>query len=94
MNISFPHDQRGIYSLNKAVVFPAIVDGKEISCEISEEALEQHFAGRPPPGYTKIEYDAAMVAAFEAARDKIEAVAAKKLEQDPGAVCFLRPEDF
>ena len=94
MNISFPHDQPGIYSLDKSVAFPAIVDGKNISCEISEEALEEHFDARPPRNYTKLEYDVAMVAAFEAARDRIEAVAARKLEKNPGGVCFLRPEDF
>ncbi|OGB24424.1 MAG: hypothetical protein A3I66_10435 [Burkholderiales bacterium RIFCSPLOWO2_02_FULL_57_36] len=94
MDISFPYDQPGIYSLNKSVVFPAIVDGKNVSCEISEEALEQHFKGRPPPDYTKVEYDAAMLSAFEAARDRIETVAARQLEKNRGGACFLRPEDF
>jgi hypothetical protein len=94
MNISFPHDKPGIYSLNKSVAFPAIVDGKNISCEISEEALEQHFKGHPPDDYTKQEYDAAMVAAFEAARDQIEATAAKHLGKNPDGVCFLTPDDF
>lgn len=94
MDISFPHDKPGIYSLNKSVAFPAIVDGKNITCEIAEEALEQHFKGRPPPDYTKSEYDAAMVAAFEAARDRIEAAAAQQLKKNPDRICFLRPEDF
>lgn len=94
MNISFPHSEPGIYSLNKSVAFPAIVNGKHITCEIAEEALEQHFHGHPPLDYTKVEFDAAMVAAFEASRDKIEAVAARQLEKNPDGVCFLRPEDF
>lgn len=94
MDISFPHDKPGIYSLNKSVAFPAVVNGRSITCEISEEALQQHFEGHPPPDYTKVEFDAAMVAAFEAARDRIEAVAAKHLEKNPGGICFLRPEDF
>lgn len=94
MNITFPHDKPGIYSLNKSVVFPAIVNGKNVVCEISEEALEQYFKGSPPPNYTKAEYDAAMVAAFEAARDRIEETAAKQLERSPHEPCFLRPEDF
>jgi hypothetical protein len=94
MDISFPHDKPGVYSLNKSVAFPAIVNGKNISCEVSEEALERHFKGRPPRDYTKVEYDAAMVAAFEAARDRIEAAAARQLEKNPGGVCFLGPEHF
>ena len=93
-DIFFPHDKPGIYSLNKSVAFPAIVGGKNITCEISEEALEQHFGGNPPRDYTKVEFDVAMVAAFEAARDRIEAVAARQLEKNPDGVCFLRPEDF
>lgn len=80
--------------MNKSVAFPAIVNGKNVICEISEEALEQHFEGHPPRDYTKVEFDATMVAAFEAARDRIEAVAARQLEKDPDSVCFLRPEDF
>ncbi len=94
MDNSFPHDKPGIYSLNKSVAFPAVVNGRNISCEISEEALEQHFEGTPPPDYTKTEYDAAMVAAFESARDRIETIAAKQLEKNPDSVCFLRPEHF
>lgn len=94
MDISFPHDKPGIYSLDKSVAFPAIVDGKNISCEISEEALEQHFEARLPLGYTRPQFDAAMVAAFEAARDRIEAIAARQLEKNPNHVCFLKPEDF
>ena len=94
MNISFPHDKPGIYSLNKSVAFPAIVNGKNVICEIAEEALEKHFHGDPPPDYTKVEFDAAMVAAFETSRDKIEAAAARQLEKNPDGVCFLRPEDF
>lgn len=94
MRISFPHDQPGIYSLDKSVAFPAIVDGKHVVCEISEEALEQKLEAHPPREYTKAEYDAAMIAAFEAARDRIEAVAAIQLEKNPGSVCFLRPEHF
>ncbi len=94
MHISFPHDQPGIYSLNKSVAFPAIVDGKQVVCEISEDALEQKLQARPPREYTKAEYDAAMIAAFEAARDRIESVAAIQLEKNPDGVCFLRPEHF
>jgi hypothetical protein len=94
MKISFPHDKPGIYSLDKSVAFPAMVNGKNVTCEISEEALEQCFGACPPPNYTKSEYDAAMVAAFEAARDRIEAVAARQLEKNPEGVCFLRPEHF
>lgn len=94
MNISFPHNEPGIYSLNKSVAFPAIVNGKHITCEIAEEALERHFNGHPPPDYTKAEFDAAMVTAFEASRDRIEAVAMRQLEKNPDGVCFLRPEDF
>ena len=94
MNISFPHDKPGIYSLDKSVAFPAIVNGKNISCEISEEALTQVFDANPPPDYTKSEFDAAMIAAFEAARDRIEETAAKHLRKNPHHPCYLKPEDF
>lgn len=94
MDISFPRDKPGIYSLNKSVAFTAVVDGKNVTCEISEQALVRRFHASLPKDYTKLEFDAAMVAAFEAARSDIEAAAAKQLQAKPEAACFLRPEDF
>jgi hypothetical protein len=94
VNIHFAHDKPGIYTLNKTVAFPAIVNGKNINCEIAEEALLQHFGAHPPEGTSKPAYDAAMIAAFEAARERIEAVAAKHIKQNPAGLCLLGPEHF
>jgi hypothetical protein len=94
MNISFPHDKPGIYSVNETVVFPAIVNGRPISCEISVAALKEHFDATVADGASKSEYDTAMVAAFESGRERIEAAAARRLASNPDAACVLIPENF
>jgi hypothetical protein len=94
MDISFDHGMPGIYSLSEAVAFPAEVNGKNIVCEISVEALKTHFGAKPPNDASKFEYDAAVLNAFEAARDRIEAVAARHLRANPDSVCLLQSEHF
>jgi Protein of unknown function (DUF1488) len=94
MDISFPHDKPGIYTLNGTVAFPAMVNGKNVSCEVSEEVLKEYFGGEPPSDISKSEYDLAMVAAFEASRAPIEAAAARYLARNPDRICLLKRADF
>jgi len=95
MDISFPHDKPGIYTLNHTVAFPAVLAGKNIICEITEEALQERFAVRPADDLTKGEYDAALVAAFEHHRAQIEAAASRRLSRSESEIsCLLTAQDF
>ena len=42
VNIDFPPDETHDKS-RRAILFPAVVDGKEINCVISYETLRDHF---------------------------------------------------
>lgn len=96
MDLYFPHDKPGIYTLSHTVAFPAVLGGRNIVCEITEEALQQRFAVRPAPGLSKAEYDAALMAAFERHRARIEAAASKRLGSNSQGepACLLTPQDF
>jgi hypothetical protein len=68
MIVQFPHTTAG-YTYTGTVSFIAIVDGAEVLCEISPEALEDHF------GATHTDRSC-LLAAFEGHRAEIESVAA------------------
>lgn len=73
---------------NMTVVFPALVDGAEVMCEISAEALEDNFEAQSARGED-------LLAAFEAHRDEIESVAKSMLPQRlPAGRCLLVSADF
>jgi hypothetical protein len=73
MNIEFPKDAPLVYTPNTTVGFKTLIDGVEQQCEISEEALEDHFGSASvKPGD--------LFAAFERGRSEIEAIAARKLK--------------
>lgn len=95
MDLYFPHDKPGVYTLNHTVAFPAVMGGRNIICEITEEALQERFAVRPMPNLSKAEYDAALVAAFERHRVRIEAAASERLSNSRGEpACLLTARDF
>ncbi|TDG01503.1 DUF1488 domain-containing protein [Paraburkholderia guartelaensis] len=76
------------YTPNTTVAFLALVDGAEVECEISVEALEDHFDAPSMQGVD-------LVAAFEAHRTQIEAVARVKLPQRlPAGRCLLISDYF
>jgi hypothetical protein len=87
MDIKFLHDQPGIYTPNTTVAIPVLVDGQPARCEISEEALQDHFGAATGNG-------ADLVAAFLGGRARIEAVAEARLQVSRGAPVLLRTADF
>lgn len=87
MPIHFPTTP-GVYTPNNTVAFAAQINGVDVTCEISVEALEDHFGARSTRGTD-------LVAAFEANRTAIEAVARVKLPQRiPAGRCLLVSADF
>jgi hypothetical protein len=70
MQILFPRDQQLTFD-NSGVDFPAIVDGRQVPCKISREALDNHF---------KAEIEGALHA-FLKHRSAIEAKARELIEQ-------------
>lgn len=86
MAIRFPF-KPGICTHNSTVVFHALVDGEFVSCEISEEALHDHFGA-------KTNRADELVACFEAGRDCIHEVARRRLTVDAGRKCLLVTADF
>lgn len=61
-----------VHTVNATVAFPGLLDGQPVTCEISLEALQDHF------GATSIQ-GADLVVAFLANRHAIEAVGRVKL---------------
>ena len=72
MHIRFPDDPPQYCGPDLVLTFPALVDGKRVSCSITAEALEDHFGAESPR-----EED--MLRAFEGHRHKIEHAACRML---------------
>lgn len=78
----------GIYTPNTTVAFRAQFNGVDVTCEISAEALQDHFGVRSASGPD-------LVYAFESNRPVIEAVAREKIPQRiPAGRCLLLSADF
>jgi Protein of unknown function (DUF1488) len=77
MHIHFPDDPPQYSGPDLVLTFPALVDGKRVSCSITAEALEDHFGAE-----SSREEDA--LRAFNCHRHKIEH-AARKLLQELGS---------
>lgn len=76
------------YTPSTTVAFDAELDGVHVVCEISAEALDDHF------GAGSLDADA-LVAAFERNRAIIEAAARSKLpRRAPVERCLLVSTDF
>jgi hypothetical protein len=87
MNIVFPADAPRYRADNLTVVFPALVDGRQIDCAISVEALEDHF------NVASID-ESGWLAAFSASRDAIHTCARRHLLIDAHGVLLLRSGHF
>jgi len=82
------YDTPGVYTQNTTVAFRVQFNGVDVTCEISTEALQDHFGTRSAAG-------ADLVSAFEANRPSIEAVAREKIPQRvPAGRCLLVSDDF
>lgn len=82
MKISFPRTAPEFDSEAFTLVFPADVDGSQIECGITAEALEDHFGARSIS-------EADLVTAFGAHRHAIEDAAARLIEAERGAPVVL-----
>nr|WP_063791585.1 DUF1488 domain-containing protein [Burkholderia ambifaria] len=82
------YNMPGIYTQNMTVAFRAQFNGVDVTCEISTEALQDHFGAQSASG-------ADLVFAFEANRPVIEDIARVKLPQRiPAGRCLLVSTDF
>ena len=86
MAISFP-DQPGLYTPNTTIGFPALVNGVIVNCEISTEALQDHFGARSTDSKE-------LQRAFESGKGVIVEAARKRLEIDADRRCLLVTSDF
>ena len=87
MQIRFLADAPLYRDSNLTVVFAALVDGEPVPCAISVEALEDHFGASPEGRY-------AWMRAFNAGRDRIEAVAREHLRISNGTPVLLKSGHF
>jgi Protein of unknown function (DUF1488) len=87
MEIRFPADAPAYRDSNLTVVFRALVDGEPVPCAISVEALEDHFGA-----YT--EDLEGWMRAFDAGRQRIEAVAREHLQISNGTPVLLKSGHF
>jgi hypothetical protein len=83
--ISFP-SQNPAVTPSKTVVFPALVNGEAVECEISQEALSDHFGAT-----TNRPRD--LIMAFISGKKAIHNAARKKLLDSTGR-CLLVSADF
>jgi hypothetical protein len=86
VDISFPTKSAYDFSAT-GIAFPVIVDGYQRRCLVTEEALMDHF------GATGID-PAHLQEAFEANRDRIEAVAEARIRGGATGEVLLRSRDF
>ncbi len=87
MPIQFPN-KPAIYTTNTTVAFLAVLNGVDVTCEISTEALCDHFGAVSIKGID-------LVAAFDRNRAVIESVARSVLPQRaPAGRCLLVTADF
>jgi Protein of unknown function (DUF1488) len=83
MRIEFPADQREWNGTELAVDFIAAVDGANVLCSISAEALEDHFGATSP-----LEDD--MLSAFDGNVRRIHVICRHTLESNGGEPVVLR----
>ena len=87
MEIRFPADAPACRDFNLTLVFPALVDGERVPCAISVEALEDHFGAdiNDTDGWRR---------AFDAGRERIEAIAREHLLISNGTPVLLKSGHF
>ncbi|MDR5738351.1 DUF1488 domain-containing protein [Caballeronia sp. LZ016] len=69
------------------VAFEATVDGREVWCSVSLDALNDHFGNAGTSSH-------AMLSAFEGGRVEIEQAARRTLERNGGQSVELETNDF
>lgn len=74
MPVTFPAAAAEYRGSNLTVAFPALVDGREVDCTISAEALEDHFGAVSPSATDLLE-------SFNAHRPEIERAARSLLRE-------------
>ena len=72
-NVSFPPNENFAFAKD-CVEFPAVVDGKRITCSVTKMAMLKRF------GRDAVTTDDTMLATFKANREEIEAVATRLIE--------------
>ncbi|CAB3767309.1 hypothetical protein GQ57_16655 [Burkholderia sp. MSh2] len=87
MQISFPAEHPTYCSLDPALSFPALVEGRLVRCAITAAALEDHFRAASPR-----EQD--LVNAFARHRPAIERAARCLLEEMDGRPIMLHSGYF
>lgn len=87
MDIEFPRQVMPKVTALGTVSYQVKVNGEFIWCEISFEALRDHFGGRPTGG-------SELVDAFDKGRATIESVTRRYLEASGGHPVLLRATDF
>jgi hypothetical protein len=87
MAISILHDKLPEHSPGGVVLFEASVDDARVECEISDEALRDHFGAGGDD-------ENSLIAAFENGRRDIELLALMKLNVDPIGKCHIGTGDF
>jgi hypothetical protein len=73
---------------SRSVIFMLSIQGREIECSVSREALEQHFWVQPGASDTRI------LTAFADGRKRIMAVAERKILAHSGERIVLTAADF
>lgn len=87
MGIFIARDKPPEHTSHGTVAFHALVDDKTVQCEITDEALEDHFGGHADNPDSLIE-------AFQKGRLDIELLTLMKLNIDPASTCLLSTTDF
>jgi hypothetical protein len=86
MAIHFPNEEP-TYTQRTTVAFPALLNGVSVSCEISTEALMDHFGA-------KTINKADLIAAFKSNRSAIENAVRNKLPITSSDRCLIVSADF
>lgn len=87
MDISFLTGTLGATGCNVTMRLGALVDGKTLEREISENTLRRHFGARSG-------LQADLMSALEVGRDRIQAVARVRIAQGKTEKCFIDVDDF
>ncbi len=83
MHVTFRDDAPVFDGAQMVVRFIALVDGVELSCAITAEALEDHFGAQST-------LEAELLRAFADGRGRIQDVCKQVVEESGGAAVILR----
>lgn len=86
MAIHFPNEEP-TYTQRTTVAFPILLNDVSVSCEISTEALMDHFGAKTINAVD-------LIAAFKSNRSAIENAVCNKLPLTPSDRCLIVSTDF